>query len=80
MDHRGLDAAFDALRAAVAERDPLGTARATAAFKFHLDWHLAKEDRHLYVLFEGRLSGPGTRRPPLEAWRRLCLRIASPIS
>jgi hemerythrin-like domain-containing protein len=56
MDHRGLDVAFDALRAAVSHHDPIGTARATAAFKFHLDMHLLKEDRHLYVLFEQRLS------------------------
>ncbi len=56
MDHRGLDVAFVGLRAAVSERDPLATARATAAFKFHLDLHLLKEDRHLYVLFEERLS------------------------
>ena len=56
MDHRGLDIAFDALRSAVSERDPIETARATAAFKFHLDLHLLKEDRHLYVLFVERLS------------------------
>src|SRR6266567_8345977 len=36
-DHRGLDAAFDALSEAVTLRDALQTARATAAFKFHLD-------------------------------------------
>ena len=46
-DHRGLDAAFDALSDAVTVRDALQTARATAAFKFHLDLHLAKEDAHL---------------------------------
>jgi hypothetical protein len=49
-DHRGLDAACDALSAAVSARDALDTARATAAFKFHLDIHLAKEDAHLYRL------------------------------
>ena len=58
MDHRGLDAAFGALRAAVSARDALETARATAAFKFHLDLHLTKEERHLYALFEERLSEP----------------------
>ena len=46
MDHRGLDAAFTALSAAVDEHDAIQTARATAAFKFHLDMHLAKEDQH----------------------------------
>src|SRR5438034_8070224 len=43
-DHRGLDAAFVALSNAVSARDALDTARATAAFKLHLDLHLAKED------------------------------------
>src|SRR5216684_7092710 len=38
-DHRGLDAAFDALSAAVSVHDALDTARATAAFKFHLGMH-----------------------------------------
>lgn len=56
LDHRGLDAAFDTLRGAVTVHDPLETARATAAFRFHLSLHLDKEERHLYVLFEERLS------------------------
>jgi hypothetical protein len=55
-DHRGLDAAFDALSAAVAARDALETARASAAFKFHLDIHLDKEDAHLYRLMRERVS------------------------
>ncbi len=57
-DHRGLDAAFDAMNAAVNEQDPLQTARASAAFKFHLDIHLAKEDAHLYRLVRERVSMP----------------------
>jgi hypothetical protein len=57
-DHRGLDAAFDALDAAVAAGDPLATARAAAAFKFHLDIHLFKEDTHLYRIFGERVSVP----------------------
>jgi hypothetical protein len=57
-DHRGLDAAFDRLDAAVAARDALETARATAAFKFHLDIHLGKEDAHLYRLMRERVSVP----------------------
>ena len=57
-DHRGLDAAFDALNAAASEHDALGTARATAAFKFHLDVHLGKEDAHLYRLVRERVSVP----------------------
>jgi hypothetical protein len=57
-DHRGLDAAFDALNAAVSARDALDTARATAAFKFHLDIHLGKEDAHLYRLMRERVPMP----------------------
>jgi hypothetical protein len=57
-DHRGLDAAFDALDAAVAAGDPLAIARAAAAFKFHLDIHLFKEDTHLYRIFGERVSVP----------------------
>jgi hypothetical protein len=57
-DHRGLDAAFDTLSAAVSAHDALGTARATAAFKFHLDLHLGKEDAHLYRLMRERVSTP----------------------
>jgi hypothetical protein len=57
-DHRGLDAAFDTLSAAWSARDLLETARASAAFKFHLDIHLAKEDAHLYRLMRERVSAP----------------------
>jgi hypothetical protein len=57
-DHRGLDAAFEALNIAVSANDALATARATAAFKFHLDIHLAKEDTHLYRIVRERLSLP----------------------
>jgi hypothetical protein len=81
-DHHGLDAAFEALDGAVAAHDPLETARATAAFKFHLDIHLAKEDAHLYRLFKERVSvpdqgkavgimagaAPRERFPELVAW------------
>jgi hypothetical protein len=57
-DHRGLDAAFDALSAAVSADDALQTARATAAFKFHLDNHLDKEDAHLYRIMRERVPVP----------------------
>ena len=57
-DHRGLDAAFDALNSAVSAGDSLETARASAAFKFHLDIHLGKEDAHLYRLMRERVSLP----------------------
>jgi hypothetical protein len=81
-DHRGLDAAFDALNAAVSANDVLATARATAAFKFHLDLHLGKEDSHLYRLVRERVSMadqgkavgimaneiPKERFPELVAW------------
>ena len=82
MDHRGLDAAFDRLGDAVAARDTLETARATAAFKFHLDVHLAKEDTHLYRIVRERIpvpdqamavgimagQVPADRNPELIAW------------
>ena len=57
-DHRGLDAAFDAMNAAVSAGDVLQTARASAAFKFHLDIHLDKEDAHVYRLIRERVSLP----------------------
>jgi hypothetical protein len=57
-DHRGLDAAFDTMDAAVSAGDALETARAAAAFKFHLDIHLAKEDAHVYRLIRERVPMP----------------------
>ena len=57
-DHRALDTAFNSLSAAVSARDALETARTTAAFKFHLDVHLGKEDAHLYRLMRERVSVP----------------------
>ena len=82
MDHRRLDSAFDSLSNAVSARDALQTARATAAFKFHLDSHLAKEDAHLFRIFRERVSVPdqvkavgvmsstmpGARVPEFTAW------------
>jgi hypothetical protein len=58
MDHQGLDAAYTALNAAVSADDTLQTACAAAAFKFHLDIHLKKEDTHLYRLFGERIPMP----------------------
>ncbi len=58
QDHRGLDAAFAALNRRCPSTTRLETARATAAFKFHLDLHLAKEDTHLYRLIRERVSMP----------------------
>ena len=58
MGHRRLDQAFDTLGNAVSVRDALQTARATAAFKFHLDSHLAKEDAHLFRIMRERVSVP----------------------
>jgi hemerythrin-like domain-containing protein len=82
MDHRRLDVAFDTLTNAVSARDALQTARATAAFKFHLDSHLAKEDAHLFRIIRERVSVPdqvkavgtmamtmpGNRVPEFTAW------------
>ena len=81
-DHRALEAAFDGLSNAVSAHDALETARATAAFKFHLDLHLDKEDTHLYRLIRERVSVPdqikavgtmsstmpGNRVPEFTAW------------
>ncbi len=61
-DHRALDEAFDALNQAVSAHDPLETARATKAFKFHLDLHLDKEDAHMYRLIGERVSLPDQGR------------------
>ena len=58
QDHRALDVAFDVLNQAVSAHDPLETARATKAFKFHLDLHLDKEDAHMYRLISERVSLP----------------------
>jgi len=82
MDHRRLDQAFDTLSNAVSTRDALQTARATAAFKFHLDSHLAKEDAHMFRLIRERVpfpdqinaiatmssTMPGNRVPEFTAW------------
>lgn len=57
-DHRGLDSAFELLHKAVHASDLLATARATAAFNFHLRIHLDKEDAHLYRIFNDRISLP----------------------
>src|SRR4030042_2831533 len=54
-DHHGLDAAFEAMDKAYSAGDVLETARASAAFKFHLDIHLGKEDAHLYRLVRERV-------------------------
>jgi hypothetical protein len=58
IDHRGLDSAFDELNTSYSAHDSLKTARATAAFRFHLDIHLDKEDSHLYRIFRERISLP----------------------
>lgn len=58
MDHHGLDAAYQELNTSYAARDPLKTARATAAFRFHLDMHLDKEDTHLYRIFREKIPLP----------------------
>lgn len=57
-DHRALTAIFGELSDAVSVHDPLETARATKAFKFHLDLHLDKEDAHMYRLIGERVSLP----------------------
>src|SRR5512136_2990751 len=58
IDHRGLDSAFDTLSKSYSAHDLLQTARATAAFRFHLNMHLDKEDTHLYRIFRERVPLP----------------------
>jgi hypothetical protein len=58
IDHQRLDVAFSTLSNAILAHDALQTARATAAFKFHLDTHLAKEDAHLFRIMRERVSVP----------------------
>jgi hypothetical protein len=57
-DHRGLEEASRAVMAGISAHDALETARGTAAFRFHHDIHLDKEDAHLYKLFRERISIP----------------------
>jgi hypothetical protein len=57
-DHRGLDSLFDRLRKAASVNDSIEIARVTAAFRFHLDIHLAKEEAHLYRIFDDRVPLP----------------------
>ena len=61
-DHRALDAVFAELEQAVSAHDPIETARATKAFKLHLDLHLDKEDAHLYRLLDERVPAPEVGR------------------
>jgi len=58
QDHRGLDSLSARLSKAVASGDLVEITRATAAFKFHLDIHLLKEDTHLYRIYDQRVSLP----------------------
>lgn len=81
-DHHGLDAAYEAMDKAYSAGDVLETARTSAAFKFHLDIHLGKEDAHLYRLVRERVpkeelakaagimssAVPQDRFPELIAW------------
>jgi hypothetical protein len=81
-DHHGLDSAYAGLDRAYSARDSLETARATAAFRFHLFMHVGKEDSHLYRIFKERIplpeqiqvmnamagQVPSDRFPDLAAW------------
>ena len=57
-DHSGLDALSESLNAAASAGDVIESARVAAAFKFHLDIHLRKEDAQVYRLLRERLDGP----------------------
>jgi iron-sulfur cluster repair protein YtfE (RIC family) len=81
-DHRGLDSLFDRLKKAIGSNDLIEIARITSAFRFHLDIHLAKEEAHLYRIFDERIplseqgaiigemakKVPQERFPELIAW------------
>lgn len=58
QDHRGLDSLYERLGAAIDSNDLIETARTTAAFKFHLDIHLFKEDSHLYRILSEKIPLP----------------------
>ena len=57
-DHNGLDTLFDSLQKALSVNDVLAIARATSAFSFFLNFHLNKEEAHLYQIFNERVSLP----------------------
>jgi hypothetical protein len=57
-DHRGLDLLFELLNKVVTASDTLAIARATSAFDFFLNFHLNKEEAHLYRIFNERVSMP----------------------
>ena len=57
-DHRGLDLAYETLDNSYSGHDLLQIARATSAFRFHLNIHLDKEDTHLYRIFRERVPLP----------------------
>jgi hemerythrin-like domain-containing protein len=61
-DHRGLDEAYKDMNRAYTDRDLLQTARASAAFRFHLKIHLAKEDAQLYRIFAERIPLPEQKK------------------
>ena len=54
-DHRGLDEAGENLVQSGSAGDYLEAARSSAALRFHLKIHLAKEDAHLYRIFAERV-------------------------
>ncbi len=56
QDHRGLDEISARLDEAIKTNDLVEINRVTAAFKFHLDIHLLKEDTHLYRIYDERVS------------------------
>jgi hypothetical protein len=57
-DHRGLDSLGESLQSAVNTSDVLAIARISSAFDFFLNFHLDKEEAHLYRIFNERVSLP----------------------
>jgi hypothetical protein len=57
-DHRGLDELSESLTAAVGSRDMLSVLHATTAFNYFSNFHLNKEEAHLYRIFNERVPMP----------------------
>ena len=57
-DHRGLDTLFESLDKAVNSPEVIDIARTASAFRFFLNFHLDKEEAHLYRIFNERVSLP----------------------
>jgi iron-sulfur cluster repair protein YtfE (RIC family) len=80
-DHRGLDELGEMQEHAINSADPLAVWRVTSNFHYFLDFHLMKEEAHLYRIFNERVAlpdqaaaiskiapRPPSRSPEVVAW------------